>query len=58
MAHNNEYNQKPTIQPNSYNGSDPTHICQHYGKEKNLSHFVYRKTGNGGKQCLFQNIFN
>lgn len=35
--------QRPIIQSSGYNGSEPTRICPHCGKEKPLSDFGYRK---------------
>lgn len=36
-------NQKPIIQSNGYNGSEPTRVCPHCGQEKPLSDFGFRK---------------
>lgn len=33
----NKNTQKPTIQSSGYNGSEPTRICPHCGREKPLS---------------------
>lgn len=35
--------QRPIIQSSGYNGSEPTRICPHCGKEEPLSDFGYRK---------------
>lgn len=40
-------NDRPIVQSNGYNGSEPTRICPHCGKEKLLSDFGYRDMGNG-----------
>ena len=40
-------NEKPIIQSNGYNGSEPTRVCPHCRKEKPLSEFGFRKMGNG-----------
>lgn len=34
---------RPIIQSHGYNGSEPTRICPHCGKEKPLSEFGFRK---------------
>ena len=39
-------NEKPIIQSNGYNGSEPTRICPHCGEEKALSGFGFRNMGN------------
>ena len=36
-------NDRPIIQSHGYNGSEPTRICPHCGKEKPLSEFGFRK---------------
>lgn len=41
------YKQRPIIQSSGYNGSEPTRICPHCGKEKPLSDFGYRKMKKG-----------
>ena len=41
--------QRPIIQSSGYNGSEPTRICPHCGKEKPLSDFGYRKMKKGEK---------
>ena len=38
-------NEKPIIQANGYNGSEPTRICPHCKKEKPISAFGYRDMG-------------
>ena len=38
--------QRPVIQTQGYNGSEPTRMCPHCGKEKPLSDFGYRNMGN------------
>lgn len=40
-------NEKLKIQTSGYNGSEPTRICPHCGKEKPLSEFGFRNMGNG-----------
>ena len=40
-------NEKPIIQSNGYNGSEPTRICPHCNIEKPLSDFGYRNMENG-----------
>lgn len=42
---------RPIIQSHGYNGSEPTRICPHCGKEKPLSEFGFRKMSKdeGGK---------
>ena len=40
-------NDKPIIQSNGYNGSEPTRICPHCGEEKPLSDFGFRKMNDG-----------
>ncbi len=40
-------NEKPIIQSNGYNGSEPTRVCPHCGEEKTLSDFGFRNMGNG-----------
>lgn len=37
---------RPVIQTQGYNGSEPTRMCPHCGKEKPLSDFGYRNMGN------------
>lgn len=37
----------PIIQSYGYNGSEPTRICPHCGKEKTMSEFGFRQMGNG-----------
>lgn len=44
MTYNNE---KPIIQSNGYNGSEPTRICPHCGEEKPISDFGFRNMGDG-----------
>lgn len=39
--------QRPIIHSSGYNGSEPTRICPHCGKEKPLSDFGYRKMKKG-----------
>lgn len=43
MPDNKDNNQRPKIQSNGYNGSEPTRICPHCGKEKFhcMRRFVY-----------------
>ena len=36
-------NKTPKIQASGYNGSQPTRICPHCGKEKPISDFGFRK---------------
>ena len=43
----NKNTQKPTIQSSGYNGSEPTRICPHCGREKPLSEFGFRNMGKG-----------
>lgn len=38
---------RPIIQSHGYNGSEPTRICPHCGKEKPLSEFGFRKMQKG-----------
>ena len=40
-------NEKPIIQSNGYNGSEPTRICPRCNIEKPLSDFGFRNMGNG-----------
>ena len=40
---------RPIIQSHGYNGSEPTRICPHCGKEKPLSEFGFRKMKKGEK---------
>ena len=40
-------NEKPILQTNGYNGSEPTRICPHCREEKPLSDFGFRNMGNG-----------
>ena len=40
-----ENNQKPTIQSNGYNGSEPTRKCPHCKRTKPLSAFGFRNMG-------------
>ena len=40
-------NDRPIIQSDGYNGSQPTRICPKCGKRKPLSDFGFRKMGNG-----------
>ena len=42
----NKNNKKPIIQSHGYNGSEPTRICPHCGKEKPISDFGFRNMGN------------
>lgn len=45
---NNSPNSKKIIvQGSGYNGSEPTRICPHCGKEKPISDFGFRDMGNG-----------
>lgn len=39
--------QRPIIQASGYNGSEPTRVCPHCGKEKPISEFGYRNMGDG-----------
>lgn len=39
----NKNPKNPKIQSSGYNGSEPTRICPHCGKEKPLSEFGYRQ---------------
>ncbi len=39
--------ERPIIQASGYNGSEPTRVCPHCGKEKPISAFGYRKMGSG-----------
>ena len=43
----NKNSARPIIQSSGYNGSEPTRICPHCGKEKPLSDFGFRKMANG-----------
>ena len=43
----NKNSDRPIIQSSGYNGSEPTRICPHCGKEKPLSDFGFRKMPNG-----------
>lgn len=38
---------RPIIQASGYNGSEPTRVCPHCGKEKPISEFGYRNMGDG-----------
>ncbi len=40
-------NERPIIQSNGYNGSEPTRICPNCRKEKPISEFGFRKMGSG-----------
>lgn len=40
---------RPIVQSSGYNGSEPTRICPHCGKEKPISEFGYRKMTKNGK---------
>lgn len=40
-------NKRPIIQAYGYNGSEPTRICPHCGKEKPISEFGFRKMEKG-----------
>jgi hypothetical protein len=41
---------RPIIQSHGYNGSEPTRICPHCGKEKPLSEFGFRKMQKGEQE--------
>ena len=43
---------RPIIQSHGYNGSEPTRICPHCGKEKSLSEFGFRKMKKGEKGLI------
>ena len=43
----NKNSDRPIIQSSGYNGSEPTRICPHCGKENPLSDFGFRKMANG-----------
>jgi len=45
MKNNNENTDRPIIQSNGYNGSEPTRICPHCKKEKPISDFGFRNMG-------------
>lgn len=45
-------NDRPIIQSHSYNGSEPTRICPHCGKEKPLSEFGFRKMKKNKKEII------
>ena len=45
MRNNNENIDRPIIQSNGYNGSEPTRICPHCKKEKPISDFGFRNMG-------------
>ncbi|ARE21686.1 hypothetical protein [Lactococcus lactis] len=45
MTKNN--NDRPIIQSNGYDGSEPTRICPHCDKEKPISDFGFRNMGDG-----------
>ncbi len=36
-------NDRPIIQSHGYNGSEPTRVCPHCGKEKPISSFGFRQ---------------
>ena len=46
MFNNDKNTKKPIIQSSGYNGSAPTRVCPHCGKEKPLSDFRFRNMGN------------
>lgn len=45
MRNINENIDRPIIQSNGYNGSEPTRICPHCKKEKPISDFGFRNMG-------------
>ena len=45
MRDNNANIDRPIIQSNGYNGSEPTRICPHCKKEKPISDFGFRNMG-------------
>ena len=47
MSYNDKNKERPIIQSNGYNGSEPTRICPISGKEKPISDFGFRNMGNG-----------
>lgn len=44
---NSKNNERPVLQTNGYNGSEPTRICPKCKKEKPIADFGYRKMENG-----------
>ena len=47
MSYNEKNKERPIIQSNGYNGSEPTRICPKCGKEKPISDFGFRNMGDG-----------
>lgn len=43
----NKNSERPIIQTNGYNGSEPTRRCPHCGIVKPLSEFGFRNMGDG-----------
>lgn len=43
MDKHNDNRERPIIQSHGYNGSEPTRVCPHCGKEKPLSDFGFRE---------------
>ena len=48
---NNSFNNnnRPILQTNGYNGSEPTRICPHCNTKKPLSEFGYRNMGDANQ---------
>ncbi len=38
---------QPVINSSGYNGSEPTRVCPHCGREKPISQFGFRNMGGG-----------
>lgn len=49
MFGRNKNNKRPIVQASGYNGSEPTRVCPHCGKEKPISEFGFRKMTKNGE---------